>query len=256
MLTTAGTFSTNIPASHFYSPSVSRTSRSFCSPSRLFSSVSKVTGSVKSRELRVNISSALCAPDRSGYLHCSLTASSSCNSSTHWQIPELAPSLRPLLRYQVHSGRSSWGQHFESLPTSITAQSVPAFLYDFFGHWQPVALQTWKQKNVIPYFLTFHTPPSPASFPTLCFISVHCIHLHHAHIPISRHPRWLLRFDFSHSSIKRGGLESTHRNLIFLIQNSPDDRRTQGLRYETWTKTKPKTGPSWRMKTRLGESRE
>jgi hypothetical protein len=35
------------------------------------------------------------------HLHCSLTATSSCNSSTHWQIPELAPviwnSLRPLL---------------------------------------------------------------------------------------------------------------------------------------------------------------
>ena len=54
MLTTAGTFSTNIPASHFYSPSASRTSRSFCSLSSLYSSVSKDTGSVKSRELRVN----------------------------------------------------------------------------------------------------------------------------------------------------------------------------------------------------------
>jgi hypothetical protein len=46
---------------------------------------------LKSQELRVNLTPALCALSWVGlHLHCSLTASTSCNSSKHWQIPELA----------------------------------------------------------------------------------------------------------------------------------------------------------------------
>ena len=44
------------------------------------------------------------------------------------------------------------------------------------------------QRVVIPHFLTFLTP-SLRFFPTLCFISVHGVHLYHVHITMSRPPR-------------------------------------------------------------------
>ena len=145
MSTTTDTFSADIPGSHLYSPNLSRTSHSFYSfrvfrvfeclilcfqrytgfrkesrtyttwrsPPGIKSSLMKSLKTrdiLKSRELRVNIASALCAP-RTGllgrvtlvHLHCSLTASSYCNSSTYWQIPGVVPLLRPLLQYQAHS---------------------------------------------------------------------------------------------------------------------------------------------------------
>ena len=55
---------------------------------------------LKSKELRVNITRALCALAPLGlHLQCSISHSSSCNSSTPSRIPALASSLRPLLEY-------------------------------------------------------------------------------------------------------------------------------------------------------------
>ncbi len=132
-------------------PSASRTSRSFCSLWSVCSSVSKDTGSgmdaepgatwpspsgmksplIKSLKLtssqvpRVESKYCVC-PVRScsvgSHLHCSLTASSSCNSSTPMTDSRIS-ALRPLLQYQVHSRRLSWEQLVEILPTSIADQS-------------------------------------------------------------------------------------------------------------------------------------
>jgi hypothetical protein len=55
------------------------------------------------------------------HLYYSLTVSSSetCNSIPYWQIPELQPSLRPLLRYQVHSCRPQTHRSLFKLDTRV-----------------------------------------------------------------------------------------------------------------------------------------
>ncbi len=99
---------------------------------------------LKSREVRVNITSALCAPARSGYI---------CTAPwlypllvilpRHWQIPELATSLRPL-RFDIRSIRPA------------LLRPTP-FLFPFEAvHCMRLLLcQHGSQRVVIPHFLTF-----------------------------------------------------------------------------------------------------
>ncbi len=173
MSTTTNTFSTDIPGSHLYSHNVSRTSHSFYSfrifrvferlllcfqgytgfrkgcrtyatwrsPPGIKSSLMKswkTRDILKSRELRINIASVLllsCVNLRTCTvgLHWS---SSSCNSSTHWLIPELVVLLRPLFQYQTI-------QFFDFLNLCIQCTLV-VFCS---SHKSPVVFQTWKSKS-------------------------------------------------------------------------------------------------------------
>ena len=53
------------------------------------------------------------------HLYWSLTVSSSCNSSTNWQIPELAPSLQVVLGHCFDMSVSIWGPLYFHLPIRV-----------------------------------------------------------------------------------------------------------------------------------------
>ena len=166
MFTIAGTFST----SHLYS-SASRTSRSFCSLSNIRSSVSKSTRSGRDGEpdhhlLELNLpwwnhwkphpqvprveskhSSSHGHFWAHGPLECSLTAPSSCTSST----PELAPALHFVHSFNtrsIHVGHHESRTHCAGMFAWCAVHFLPAKGRQFLVHFS--CMQAHKHYSVCP----------------------------------------------------------------------------------------------------------